>query len=299
MKVYNLPHDLTPGSSLAPDDVVISGYASRQSTVRNKIILHHHMLNLLIDGRKTIAQAAGTVTVYHDEILLLAAGNCLTSEVLSDAGQFRSIILYFSSHVLEDFQVRHAALIGRLSGPAPRKEPVVTFAKDAFIRNYIESLSLLLAAPGLLTPEIRRLKLEELLLYLVQTAPAGLDSFRAGPADAAPELVLRKVVETHVARPVTVEELAFLAHMSLSTFQRRFVGIYGLPPQKWLLKQRMQLAADLLLHHHQPPSNVYQQVGYESHSSFSEAFRKTFGLSPTAFRQQQRPAVPEPAARAD
>jgi AraC-like DNA-binding protein len=73
--------------------------------------------------------------------------------------------------------------------------------------------------------------------------------------------------------------------MSVSTFQRKFAAIYGLSPQKWLLQQRMQRAATLL-HGQLMPGEVYQQVGYESHSSFSEAFRKHFGVAPSAFKLQ-------------
>lgn len=287
MTTYTIPHDLLPAGSPVPTGgVLIRSYVSRQPTVRNKIVLSWNMLNLLIDGRKTILQAADTVTVYQDEILLMAAGNILTSELLSDQGQFRSILLYFSNQVLDDFRLRHAARLHQ-SGPTGPGTPLVPFAKDDFIRNYIESLRLLLAAPTPLSPEISQLKLEELLLYLLHTNPAGLHAFLRHPRTSPPELTLRQVVETHLTQPITVEELAFLCHMSVSTFQRRFAALYGQPPQKWLLHQRMQRAAALLHHQHQPPSDVYQQVGYESHSSFSEAFKKTFGVSPRQFRQQK------------
>ncbi|MBO2010342.1 helix-turn-helix transcriptional regulator [Hymenobacter negativus] len=285
MTVFNLPHDLLPPGSPAPGDVLIRSYASQQPSVKNKLILHYHLLNLLIAGRKTIVQAAGTVTIYHDEILLMAAGNTLTSELLSDAGQFRSILIYFSNQVLEEFHVRHAAQL-RQPGTGLHS-PLVTFAKDDFIRNYIESLRLLLAGPTPPSPEIQHLKLQELLLYLLHTNPDALRTFPLHPHPTPSELTLRQVVETHLTQPITVEELAFLSHMSVSTFQRKFAAIYSLPPQKWLLHQRMQHAAALLRHQHQPPSTVYQQVGYESHSSFSEAFKKTFGVSPSEFKQQK------------
>jgi AraC-like DNA-binding protein len=284
MTVYNLPQDLLPAGSTAPAHVLLRSYVSQQSTVKNRIVLHWNMVNLLLNGRKTIIQATGATTLYQDEILLMAAGNSLTSELLSDAGQFRSILLYFSNEVLDEFQVRHADLL-RQPGATPGAS-LVTFAKDDFIRNYTESLRLLLAAPAPPSPVILQLKLDELLLYLLHTNPAGLRSFLHHQRSRSPELALRQVVETHLTQPITVEELAFLCHMSVSTFQRRFAALYGQPPQKWLLHQRMQRAAALLQHQHQPPSDVYQQVGYENHSSFSEAFKKTFGLSPTEFKQQ-------------
>jgi AraC-like DNA-binding protein len=286
MTVFNLPHDLLPLGSPAPADVLIRGYSSQQASVKNKLILHYHMFNLLMAGRKTIVQAAGAVTIYQDEILLMAAGNTLTSELLSDDGQFRSILLYFSPQVLDAFHVRHAAQL-RTPGADTASSSLVTFAKDDFIRNYIESLRLLLAGPTPLSPEIQHLKLQELLLYLLHTCPGALRTFPLRLRNSPPEFTLRQVVETHLTQPTTIEELAFLSHMSVSTFQRKFAAIYGQSPQKWLLHQRMEHAASLLRYQHQPPSTVYQQVGYESHSSFSEAFKKTFGVSPREFRQQK------------
>jgi AraC-like DNA-binding protein len=287
MQVYNLPYDLLPDAG--PAEVIIRRYESAQDTVRNRIVLHYNMLNLLLDGRKTIVQATGTTTVYQDEILLLTSGNCLTSELLSDAGRFRSIIIYFSNAVLADFYVRHSALLQPAdTGGAGRS--LATFAKDAFIRNCIESLLLLLDAPTALPPAIQRLKLEELLLYLLHTAPTALRALQLSPHSEPSALELRKVIETHVHHPVTVPELAFLCHMSVSTFQRKFAAIYGLSPQKWLLQQRMQRAATLL-HGQLMPGEVYQQVGYESHSSFSEAFRKHFGVAPSAFKLQPAPGL--------
>jgi AraC-like DNA-binding protein len=287
MQVYNLPQDLLTEAD--PSEVIIRRYESTQDTIRNRLVLHYNMLNLLLDGRKTIVQAAGTTTVYQDEILLMASGNCLTSELLSDAGRFRSIIIYFSNAVLADFYVRHAAHL-RPAAASGAGRSLVTFAKDAFIRNCIESLGLLLDAPATLPAAIQRLKLEELLLYLLHTAPAALGAFQLSPYPEPSALELRRVMETHVHQPVTIAELAFLCHMSVSTFQRKFAAIYGLSPQKWLLQQRMQRAATLL-HGQLMPGEVYQQVGYESHSSFSEAFRKHFGVAPSAFKLQPAPGL--------
>ena len=60
--------------------------------------------------------------------------------------------------------------------------------------------------------------------------------------------------------------------------------LYDKPPAEWFLLQRMKLAKELL--HHEKPSEVYYKVGYESHSSFSQAFRKIFGKTPREFQSK-------------
>jgi AraC-like DNA-binding protein len=78
--------------------------------------------------------------------------------------------------------------------------------------------------------------------------------------------------------------------MSLSTFNRRFVRLYGTTPNKWLLRRRMEQAA-VLLNEREKPSDVYLKVGYENHSSFSQSFKQVFGVTPKEYQQQRRLTV--------
>jgi AraC-like DNA-binding protein len=280
MKIINLPQDLLAGNADPNSDIIIKRYTSGTNTVKNKIILHKNMLNMLIEGQKTIAYTDNKTTVLEDEILLLSCGNCLTTEVLSGEGRFHSIIIYFSNKLMTDFYVKYPGLISRAE--KQKGVPSLTFKKDTFIRNYISSLDLLLQSQHELSPELKLLKLEELMIYLFETSPDAIASFRINTID----LGLRQVVESNIANAVTVEELAFLCNVSLSTFQRRFNSIYGLSPQKWLLEQKLQLAARLLQQPGEKPSDVYQKVGYENHSSFSKSFKQQFGISPREYQEQ-------------
>lgn len=103
-----------------------------------------------------------------------------------------------------------------------------------------------------LSPEMKSLKFSELMLYLQDKHSAALHAFQAtqkrGPGDVA----IRTVVEANITNNLTIEELAFLCNLSVSTFKRRFAEVYGASPNKWLLKQRMEIAARLLHHHYEP-----------------------------------------------
>jgi AraC-like DNA-binding protein len=281
MKVINLPQDLLPKGYPA-DEIIIKRYTSATNTVKNKIILHQNMISLLIEGQKTTAHTDNITTVHEDEILMLSCGNCLTTEVLSGVGKFHSIIIYFSNKLMADFHVKYANLINK----STKGLPSLTFKKDKFIRNYITSLDLLLQTKDHLSPELKLLKLEELMVYLFETNGDAVASFRINAASDTKDLELRQVAESNIAGQISVEEMAFLCNASLSTFQRRFNAVYGLSPQKWLLEQKLQLAARLLQQPGEKPSDVYLKVGYENHSSFSKSFKQQFGISPKEFREQ-------------
>lgn len=287
MQVINLPQDLNPAQYREEDQILLRPFTSLCKTKKNRVILHRNMIHLLIEGRKTVIYGGQSTTVNDNAFLFLASGSCLTTSVLSDKGDYQAILLYFSDSAMLDFYMKYDRLVQqhrqvRQLPPAS----FITFEKDIFLRNYIESLRLMLQLDQPLPQEICILKFEELLLYLLQTAPETLLQFRINQHADMQDFEIRKAVEGNIARPVTVEELAFLCSMSLSTFKRRFTKIYGTSPQRWLLEQKMQVAARLLKDPQTRPGDVYDKVGYETHSSFSKSFRQIFGVTPSAYQEQ-------------
>jgi AraC-like DNA-binding protein len=130
-----------------------------------------------------------------------------------------------------------------------------------------------------------------LLLYLLHFDAERFRAIQIITKDKE-QLQIKKVVESHVGQLITVEELAFLCHMSSSTFKRRFSEIYHTTPQKWLLTRKLEMAAELLRSGGESPSGVYLKVGYQNHSSFSEAFRNHFGNTPSEYQEQHLNVVP-------
>jgi AraC-like DNA-binding protein len=286
MQVINLPQDLNPALYREEDRILIRPFTSACNTKKNRVILHRNMIHLLIEGRKTVIYGGQTTTVNDDAFLFLAAGSCLTTSVLSDKGNYQSVLLYFADEALLDFYMKYDRLVQAQTRTPLPPASFLTFPKDVFICNYIESLRLMLALDQPMPQEVCILKFEELLLYLLQTAPDTLLQFRVNATGSMQDFEIRKAVEGNITRPVTVEELAFLCSMSLSTFKRRFTKIYGTSPQRWLLEQKMQVAARLLRDRQAKPGDVYDKVGYESHSSFSKSFRQVFGMTPSAYQEQ-------------
>ena len=102
--------------------------------------------------------------------------------------------------------------------------------------------------------------------------------------EANDEIRIRQAVLTHMDSHITVEELAFLCNMSLSTFKRRFDSLYGTSPSKWLLQQRMKKAAELLKGGDLKPSEIYYGLGYENLSSFIQSFKQIHGVTPKQYQ---------------
>lgn len=290
MKTYYLPDDLLDRPSTDADEVVIRAYTSGQDSVKNRIVLNQNMINLLVSGTKTVVYPDATAVVNAGELVVLSTGNVLTSELLTGGQQFSSILFYFSNELFNRFLIKYDHLLQTVT-PLNSKKPFLIFKQDNFIKQFIASLQALITMGSELPAAVRLIKLEELLLYLLHFDPERFRAIQIITKDKE-QLQIKKVVESHVGQLITVDELAFLCHMSTSTFKRRFNEIYHSTPQKWLLIRKLEMAAELLRSGGESPSGVYLKVGYQNHSSFSEAFRNHFGNTPSDYQQQQLNVLP-------
>lgn len=95
-------------------------------------------------------------------------------------------------------------------------------------------------------------------------------------------------VDSQLAHPWTVAELARLAHMSSGHFHRILASRYQTTPVAKLTQLRMARAEALLRNTDERIAAIGTQVGYEDPYAFSTAFRRTRGVSPRAFRSLHR-----------
>lgn len=84
----------------------------------------------------------------------------------------------------------------------------------------------------------------------------------------------------------TTDSLAREVNLSRSAFAERFTSLIGLPPMRYLLNWRMQIATQKLRETRQTIAQISFAVGYESEAAFTRAFRREFGLPPATWRRQ-------------
>ncbi|OQP40790.1 AraC family transcriptional regulator [Niastella yeongjuensis] len=252
--------------------------------VKKKIILQQNLFTFLLTGEKTVHIAGNRVTIQPHQFVLLTAGNYLMTEKLAAKNApYHSILIFFDSTLLVDFFERHNALIGRQTKQAAGN-PFLVFEKDEFLANFTCSLDMLVGDKQV-HPELQKIKVEELFLYLVMHYPKQMQQLRNMNYETNDEdLIIRQAVTSHINSNITVEELAFLCNMSLSSFKRRFARMYGNSPNRWLLEKRMETAAQLLRQHNRKASEIYYELGYENLSSFIQSFKQVHGITPKQYQ---------------
>jgi AraC-like DNA-binding protein len=71
----------------------------------------------------------------------------------------------------------------------------------------------------------------------------------------------------------------------------RFQQLVGSSPMQYLTQWRMLLASNLLCRSNAPLASIAQDVGYQTDTAFSRAFRREFGAPPAAWRRQRAVAA--------
>lgn len=138
---------------------------------------------------------------------------------------------------------------------------------------------------GVLAKLAEVLFIEVLRLYMSEQSE-GRTGWLAGVRDRIVGAALNSLHKSP-AQAWTLEELARAAGTSRSVLAQRFQQLVCSSPMQYLAQWRMQLAANLLRRSNASLAHIAEQVGYQTDTAFSRAFRREFGCPPAAWRRSQ------------
>ncbi|MDG9716614.1 GlxA family transcriptional regulator [Streptomyces sp. DH24] len=95
-------------------------------------------------------------------------------------------------------------------------------------------------------------------------------------------------MERHLDQEVTVEQLAARAHMAPRTFARRFQQETGTTPYRWLLRQRVLLAQELLEGTDDTVDAIAARTGFGTAAALRHQFVRALNTTPNAYRRAFR-----------
>jgi AraC family transcriptional regulator len=98
----------------------------------------------------------------------------------------------------------------------------------------------------------------------------------------------RDFINTNLAGDPSISDVANECGLSPSYFVRAFKQATGLPPHRWLTKQRVERAKELLKDPSQALFDIAQLCGFVDQSHFTRVFSKSEGYSPGRWRRLHR-----------
>lgn len=254
-------------------------HQTSQPGARTRISLKYHLITFITHGCKVLQQPKLVQEVQAGELAMIKAGNCLMTEKLLENDSYKAVLFFFSPSFAQKIISGHKH---QTSNETPSQ--LHHFIQDEYLHGFLAGISRLISSHGEIPPDLAEVKVKELLLYLQLKSAAVMQLLQPSHPTRNASLLLTEVVERNLHSDVSLEELAFLCNMSLSTFKRHFNKQYGMPAGQYFFNKKMERAA-LLLNSY-TPGEVYHRLGYENYSSFSESFKLFYGISPRVYQQQ-------------
>lgn len=136
--------------------------------------------------------------------------------------------------------------------------------------------------------EYLKLKLPELFFLLKYMEPDTIQSGQQMVSRGQVELVkeIAAYISRHINERITVKELTARFGVSDTSLQASFRSVYGMPVISFIRAQKMQSAAQILIHTDRSIGQLAQEFGYENESKFSAAFKKIMGDTPGGYRRE-------------
>jgi AraC-like DNA-binding protein len=202
---------------------------------------------------------------------------------INGGGQFSGLGGFF------DFAGKHAELLLALLPPLLqiRKE-----ADRARLRLSMEMMMQELSEPQPVGASLLAQQLGHMMLVLAIRLHLAEGAAGVGWLAALGDKQMAAAINAMHRDPAhrwTLQSLAAHACMSRSTFAQRFNETVGEPPMEYLVRWRMVLAGDKLVHSNDSLTTIANSLGYESDSAFSAAFRRIMGCSPRQYSLTQHP----------
>lgn len=240
--------------------------------------IQEHIFAYLISGSLCIVDDENKHYEFNEGEFVFYKRNHLVKYIKQPppGGDFRAVSVFLDQEALRQYSIRYGC---RTEGWM-KTDAVMRPRPDMLCTNFMTGLIpyLQIGQPG--NEALLCLKQAEAIMLLTRINPEMkevlFDFNEPGKID------LELFMNSNFHFNVELRRFAYLTGRSLTTFKRDFEKIFHTTPSRWLQKRRLQEAYYLIREKGKKSSEVYLEVGFEDLSHFSFAFKKAYGIAPSA-----------------
>ena len=230
---------------------------------------HNYMLFYICDGRLSVTSGGQTMVASAGQAGFL---NCHEPHEYHTIGNTEFVWLHLDGSNTADFYQQAVWAHGGFVFDTP-------YAQE--IKNGIYEIIFAFRNEQPFSEVRLSHKIYGLLAAAVDTnKPENERSAKHDPVAAAMYFIRQQYMN-----PITLNDVAAYANMSLYHFSRLFKRDCGYSPHEYIILTRLNRAKHLLKTTDLAIKVIAQKVGYQNVSSFTNAFTARVGISPTLFRK--------------
>jgi len=271
-----------PQNVISSDDIFTVTYFSQKNN--DNIVVRNimHVMILLVEGSKHLQYKNREKTLNAGDIFFLIQGNYFMREILSRKGNYESVMVCFDDTFALDFIAKYKVNLENFSSSS-----VVSFSSSATLKALMNSYVQYTHSSFEHKSAIMKLKTEEIFLHLLDEKRSSFCSYLKEISSSSKERV-RYVLEANLDLIDSVDDMCKLTRLSKNELRSKMKSIFSMQPKEWLDTKRLQEASLLLKNSNDSISSIASTCGYSTLSWFGVQFKKAYGLSPKAYREQNR-----------
>ena len=258
---------------------------SAQTTdTQNERYLAANAFTLVLNGSLQIENDLGTVTIVpKNHFVFLPKGLYFITDLIPKNKSFDAIVFFFDEQLTDEF-------LTQFENPdIPKESGHLTIPYSEHLRLFVDTL--LAIYRGNQQHQFTKPKLMELLHLIALTEQGTSFISQLYAVKNRERKNIKLFMQENFAKPLDIEDYAYLTGRSIATFRRDFKSRYGISPKKWLIEKRLEQASQLLQKNSDSIAEVALQSGYENIPHFIKAFHKKFGMSPKQYQIQHRSSL--------
>jgi AraC-like DNA-binding protein len=265
-------------------DTFYCGYVEKDFYCEEMVT--EHMLVYICSGELELVSPEKNYILKKGDSFFLKRNHMLRKfkRATKEGEPFKGLFLQLKAPFLKKIMKERDIMIPLTTSPDLKSSPYIMLKKHPFLSGLFGSLEQYFDVEQYPSEELMEAKLKEAVFTLLQVKPE-IGTVLFDFTDPW-KVDLAEFMNAHFKSNLSVEEFAHYTGRSLSSFKKDFYQIFKSTPSRWIVKKRLQEARHLINDKREKPSEVYLEVGFKNLSHFSTAFKKEFGIAPSALNTE-------------
>ncbi|MEM7372399.1 MAG: AraC family transcriptional regulator [Bacteroidota bacterium] len=251
------------------------------NTLENAALFAH-----VVNGRSKIYAPVKSVELHSGDSLIMKCDKFVNNWFANNDNSFTEVILfqlkpeilhYIYENKVPDFVQESPITEDSSLQKIPPNDLLIRFAKE--ISYYIDH-------PQMMKEELIKVKTRELIFLLTETDHESPIKNVLRALFYQNDYKFKHIIEANIFENLNLEDLAFMAGLSLSSFQRRFKDLFKTTPRKYINAKRLEKAKYLLETTNTRVNDIAYSCGFQDVAYFSNTFSATFSTSPSNYRKR-------------
>jgi len=270
-----------PNSIVSSDALFTFAYTSNRTQKRIAVRNTTPVMILITGGSKTITSNEQETTLHEGDILLLTQGNYYMSEIVGNRGLYEALLVYFEDDFVMNFIAKY-----KLDIEVENMNNLVSFSSGQLLQTLVSSYKLYIDKELEQQNEIIKLKTEEILLHLLSKDKPLFLSWLKAISLSSKDRVLH-ILEANLDLIESVDDMCKIAMVSKQELRTKIKASTGMQPKAWIDQKRLEKSALLLSKSDDSIGSIATSCGYSTLSWFGVQFKKAYGVTPKAYREQK------------